>query len=338
MTVFFPELQGIERRRIIQPVDCTRLHRLEKPQHWGERLWSEVAVALAGVPFEQYPSYPEFYTQLANHFDVDPASLVVGAGIEDFIRSLMMLHRGRRVAVMWPTCAMFEIYARAFNVALVPLDVRESETDLPLDVAAVILINPSQPFDTHLPYDTMRQVADYLQGHGIMLVIDEAYHGFGAQTALGLQNEFDNVLIMRTFSKAYGAAGIRVGWAVGSPSIVQAMHAVRPSGEISAHSMAVASVLMRLHQPHVEDSIEEITEGRDYLRGWCEMTGLQVRGSWANFVTMWFGPYAERVVGDLRARGVFVRHVEPDHIMVTCGSVPLMKQFIKEFTDVIAAI
>lgn len=331
-------LAEIERRRIVMPPHTMRLNRLERPEQWPPMLRGEVATALARVQWQQYPDYPAFYRRLGEFIGVDPAGIVVGAGIEEFIRSIMILHAGKRVAVLWPTCAMFEIYARAFQVKLLPI---LTDPHAPLQVKHIVnhcrvmeadcllLANPGQPVETYFTRSQVAEIAEQLPD--VWTVIDEAYNGFGAESALGLPG----VTVLRTFSKAFGAAGIRVGYATGKN--LQYLNAIRPSGEVGSLSMAVATVLMD-QWDIVSHEIDQVIRGRDWLRHTFRCHAREAWGHFGNSVLVEH-PDAAGIVKRLAERGVLVRLVTdldgPGYFMVTCGSLPLMQKFWSEYERVL---
>lgn len=341
----FRHLGEIERKRIVTPANMQmRLNRLEKPEPWPEDLQAEIMLTFKVDALQQYPSYPEFYERLATFIGVEPQEIVVGAGIEEHIRNLFMLciEPGDTVAFLWPTCAMFEVYARIFGakVARITCDVGEGIHEivrgLPDDVKLFILANPGQPQETCFGFGALRVLAEAMRSRGGILAIDEAYHGFGAPTAVGCHDWYDNLVVLRTFSKAFGAASIRLGYAVGAPAIIAALNAVRQSGEVSAFSMHVASVLMEHYKSHVEPSIEAICGARDTLRNRVNTElGFKASGYFANHVLIDFKDVSlkEQITGRLADQGIYVKADYPEplasHMLVTCGGPVLMDRFFE---------
>jgi histidinol-phosphate aminotransferase len=333
-------LQDIERRRIAMPEHVLmRLNRLEKPEPWSSFMQGQIRHAMDTNALQQYPAYPPFYERLARFNDIPSDRLVIGAGIEEFIRNLFML-AGGKVAILWPTCAMFSLYARIFNVPLQHIvtmpDMDWTAADIAAqldgDVRLLLLANPGQPVDCCFDLDGLRIIAERCREIGATLAVDEAYHGFGAPTALPLIDEFPRVTVLRTFSKAFGAASIRLGYAISSPPVHRELDGVRQSGEVSAASMAVADVLMR-EVDHVEASIAHTIAGRNQLRDRCREIGLEARGSHANHVLIGFKTPEQRATVGKRLwdSGILTKFDFPApldrHMLVTCGSRQLMKDF-----------
>ncbi len=344
-------LQTIERRRIVMPGNVKmRIGRLEKPEPWPAELVEEIRRTAPFDLMQQYPAYPAFYDRLAAWIGVPEDRIVVGAGIEEFIRQLMAACFGQRMAVLWPSCAMVDVYAKSFNVDLdrIITDPRqppsiESIIDrVGSETRLVMLANPGQPVETCYSVKELRYLAAACEQRGAVLAIDEAYYGFGAPSAMELindrpYNEFDNVLVMRTFSKAFGAAGIRLGFAAGGAKVIKMLNAVRQSGEVSSFSMHVATALMDNYERFVVPSIREICASRHWLRRHVIQAGFQAWGEHANHVLIDLRTpeRAQKTAAALAARGIYVRACGVDPLasclLVTCGSLDLARAFFAEF-------
>jgi histidinol-phosphate aminotransferase len=345
----FAHLNTIERKRIVMPaVVGMRLNRGERPEPWPVAVQAAVSNALARrlSTFQQYPSYQEFYEKLSNYIGIPTSQIVVGAGIEEFIRTLMFLccDPGQKAAVLWPTCAMYDIYAQAFGVDLIrvkpepgkPFGMTDFMEAIPGDTRVVFVPNPGQPVETCFNIVQLTLLADMCQYSGMVLAIDEAHFGFGAPTALPLVKKYNNVVVMRTFSKFYGAASIRVGYAVGQPRIIKSLHAVRPSGEIAGPSLIIASTLLEHHETFVAYA-KEVAEARDWLREQIINLGFMAWGK-AGFSLLVEFPTSEDALGvadTLAQRGVLVKSGFPEPvekcILFSCGSMLLAKRFFSVF-------
>lgn len=339
-------LAGVERRRIVTPANVVlRLNRLERPAPWPAELIEEMQRTAPFELVQQYPNYPPFYERLARFVGVPAESLVVGAGIEEFIRTLMASCFGRNAATLWPTCAMFDVYARAFGVHLERIGVdphrhlsaAEVCSRLPAQLGVLFLANPGQPVETYFNTAELQQIAEACAQRGAVLAVDEAYHGFGSGTAVALAQDLENVVVLRTFSKAFGAAGIRLGYAVGSGRMLKALDAVRQSGEVSALSMHVATVLLDRFEAYVQPGVKVICDGRDWLRERVAAgLGFPVWGQHANHVLIDFRSVERlrKVAAALEQRGVYTKANFGGrldrHMLVTCGERALMERFYAE--------
>lgn len=344
-----------ERRRIpaMAPDIHLRLNRLERPMPWPAELALEIEDALQRVRAEQYPAYPAFYGKLQHFAGVPSSQLVAGAGAEDIIRTLFMLHAGGRIACLWPSCRMFEVYAQAFGIELQKInihprgdspnveelfDLLDPETDL------LLLVNPGQPVNTLYVPDEIRRLHQACSDAGIWLVVDEAYYGFQAPTCIRLVNEVGvDLTVIRSFSKLFGLAGARLGFAASTPDKQTILDSARSSGEVSAHAMAVGSLLMDRYADFVRPAGLEIARARDRLRAEIrDKMGLGVWGRWANFVLIECERPAVQVAERLAGYGIAVNASLPDPLgsrfmLVTCGHKQMMAEFYDAFVTAHAA-
>lgn len=337
-------LYGVERRRITMPENTfLRLNRLERV-HTDPMIVRDIWDTATGNEISLYPDYNVFYERLAAFIGRKREEIVVGSGIEEFIKTLYWLtcNPGERVTILSPTCAMFEVYADVFQIRL---DRVITDPENPPTIDAVIsaispetrlclLANPGQPVETLYGVDDLRELARACDTNGTVLAIDEAYHGFGAPTAMELVDEFDNVLILRTFSKAFGAAGIRIGYAVGQHRVLKPLDAMRSSGEATGPSMHVASVLMEDYDWLVDDALRDVCVGRNWLRDTVALRhGLKTYGAHANHVLIDLESTERRdlVVQRLADKGVLVKsgYESPvnRHILVTAADLSIMYGF-----------
>jgi len=354
MNLFLPRfahLADLERRRIPPtPAEALRLHRLERPEPWEAELADEIW--RTQPPINWYPDYAAFYAKLADFWGVSLNRIVVGAGIEDLIRNLFILcvAPGDKVAFTWPTCVMFDVYAQAFGAEAVhlvtdpddPLDIGELIDCIPEGTRLVILPSPGQPVESCYGAEEIVALARHCSRLGAVLAVDEAYYGFGAATVAYLIGAIPNLIVLRTFSKALGGAALRVGFALGLPSVIKPLDAIRQSGEIAGPSLHAASVLMERWESHVEPGIAAVCAGRDWLRRRLAEDGYSGLGKLANHVLVDLCT-AERaaIVGqrlwDAGCRVKFGFPAPVDrHLLVTCGSVDLMRQFYAAFNEALA--
>jgi histidinol-phosphate aminotransferase len=347
----FQHLGTIKRQRIVMPpVVDMRLSRLEKPEPWPAELIDLIRETMPLETLQQYPDYPPFYEALSDFLGVPSEKIVVGAGSEELIRMLMFIAAdpGQKIAILWPTCAMYEVYARAFGLQVVkivtdpnrPPTIDDIIAQITPDVRLVFIPNPGQPVETCYSPAELTRLANYCAISETVLVIDEAYRGFGAMTAYYLTDTFENVAILQTFSKGFGCASLRVGYSIAGKTLTTALNAVRQSGEVSAFSMYIVTVLMQHFDQYVEPSRAEIRKARDILKVKIKMLlGLKAWGRYANHVLIEFPSKgcAAKVTKALNARGIHVKSNFPApidrHMLVTCGSPKLMERFFENLKE-----
>ncbi len=206
---------------------------------------------------------------------------------------------------------------------------------------AIVLANPNAPTGIAL---SRREIARLLdQNAGIPVVVDEAYVDFGGETAIPLLADHPNLLVVRTFSKSRALAGLRVGYALGSPSLIEALSRVKncfnsdPVGRI-AQAGAVASVE---DEAYFQASLKIIVAERENMAAQLRELGFEVLPSSANFV---FARHEKAKGGELtqalRERAVLIRHFNAprinDYLRITVGTAEQTGRLTSALKDILA--
>ena len=243
-----------------------------------------------------------------------------------------------RVAMSFaPTYSMYPEYARDTHTEWVQGH-RHDDFSFDFDHAAeligehrpfvVLLPSPNNPTGTALPHDVIGRLAE-LVGEGV-LVIDEAYAEFrrtGTPSAMELLAEHPNLVVTRTMSKAFAAAGLRLGYLAADARICDALRVVRLPYHLSATNQAIARAALA-HAPVLLGQVSSLREERDALVEWLRAESFEVADSDANFVLV--GRFANRhaVWQQLLDDGVLIREVGPEGwLRVSIGTPDEMDRF-----------
>jgi histidinol-phosphate aminotransferase len=278
---------------------------------------------------------------LAARFDVPVEQVVLGNGADELIRfaALATLDPGERGVYPWPSFQSYPtaVAAAAGEATEVPMRQRALDLDALLDAAAgaklVYLANPNNPTGTLVARDDIARLAEQLPP-GALLVLDEAYAEYAEDEPQGtelVRGGHERICVLRTFSKVYGLAALRVGYAIASPQIADALNRVRPLFNVNQPAQEAA--LASLHEKEaVRRRIVHTRRARDELYDTLGSAGLDPIRSHANFV------YADVPDGDadgladrLLHAGFIVRALRafgaPGAIRVTVGTDEEMRLF-----------
>ena len=201
----------------------------------------------------EYPdtSYRELVDQLVAYTGFPAEQIVVGCGADEVLDMIakVFLEKGARAVVTRPSYAMYPVLVSLNDATLVPVDdLSEYRRDtLALaraarDATAVFLCNPNNPTANLIPLEDIRALVKSVT---CPVVIDEAYFEFAGMTAAGLIAEFPRVIVVRTLSKAFSLAGLRVGYALAAPEMADVINRVRPPNSIGSISLRLASAALR---------------------------------------------------------------------------------------------
>ena len=263
---------------------------------------------------------------LSNRYGVPPNRIAIGNGSVEILLAAgeALLEPGAEVVYAWPSFSVYPHLAAASGATAitVPLDADERHDleaiarEITVATRLVIVCNPNNPTSTALPLD---EIAAFVAGvpRHVCVILDEAYCEFNTlddpDASLDLLPKHPNLVLLRTFSKVYGLAGLRVGFALcGSESFVQAVNQVRQPFFCNAAAQAAAIEALR-HQDAVTDRVERAVMARIEIDEGLRDLGIEPAESQANFV--WFdlpeGTDERDVVRGLADRQVLVRAGTP---------------------------
>jgi histidinol-phosphate aminotransferase len=262
-----------------------------------------------------YPDTSVLYQRLSEFLSISPTSLLLTAGSDGAIRAVFeaFVLPGERVLFTDPSFAMYAVYAAMFGAEPITLRYRPSDQGPILDPdhlveligrsrpRLVCLPNPDSPTGTVLLEPAMLRIAEAACDAGTVLLVDEAYYPFHPWTALPWIDRFDNLVVTRTFTKAWGLAGSRVGFAAACPRLTAILHKVRPMYEINGVGLALAARLLD-HAEEVERSVVRLLEGKAAFVS--DLTGLGFRTlpTAGNFLHVAFGDRAPAIHAALAGR------------------------------------
>jgi histidinol-phosphate aminotransferase len=268
------------------------------------------------MAFSRYPdpTVGELRQVIAERHGVDPERVVVGNGGDELIQALLLAYGGpERTAVAFtPTFSMYEILAKVTGTRFVGLD-RDRAFDIPADAARrvneaggriVFACSPNNPTGNVVDAGTIRSLCKEVDG---LVMIDEAYQEFSSSTALDLP-QYRNLAVLRTFSKAFSLAGLRVGYLIADPEIIRNINKVRLPYNVNVFSQAAAAALMS-EPGELEEIIAEITVERGRLaEAISDLGGYNVYPSGANFLLVECAESGDAVWRKLLDEGILVRN------------------------------
>ena len=265
---------------------------------------------LERLPLNEYPdtSYTTLTDELAAYTGIASAQITVGAGADELLDLIAKAYigAGDTVVLSRPTYAMFRIVSEMAGgrVVAVPTAGLKMDQERFLQSARharlTWLCNPNNPTGELLPVRFIETLAEQTAG---VVAVDEAYFEFSGVTAAPLLTRFPNLVLVRTLSKAFGLAGVRVGYALAGPPISAALRRVRPPDSVSVVSEALGVRALR-DQPGMRRRVASIVNFRESLFRELTGLGLEVRPSLGNFLLVRAGNGA---ASWLLRRGLVVR-------------------------------
>jgi histidinol-phosphate aminotransferase len=332
----------------LDPDDLTKLSSNENPH--GPSPAAVEAIRETATRVSVYPkaSHTDLGARLADHWDCLPEQIWVTAGGDgalDYL-SRAFLEPGDRVLAPEPGFSYYRMSARYHHGTVATYDLSKADdfAQTPATVLdaydgerIVYLTTPHNPTGAEFSRESIVELATSVDDH-TLLVVDEAYGEYTtAPSSVDLLDDHDNVAVVRTFSKAYGLAGLRVGYAVVPASWADAY--ARVNTPFAASEIGCRAALAALDDDdHLERSVETARWARAYLRDELVAPTWESGG---NFVLAAVGD-AERVADATQRRGVIVRDCSsfglPECVRITCGTREETRRAVETINEVLAEV
>ncbi len=277
---------------------------------------------------------PHLVSALAEKFGVKKSQIVLGNGSDEIIDMLgkAFLRPGDEVLGIRATFSVYRATALLYGARFV--SVSESEAKVPLEsylqaitpkTRAIFLCNPNNPTGA---YYAEREVLEFLEKvpSSVLVFIDEAYSEFATASdyprLVPQLSKFSNLMLNRTFSKIYGLAGLRIGYAFSSEEVIRAMWKVKPPFDVNLAAQA-AAVAALSDDEHLRRTLEMNARGIQMLTQSFENLGFEVLPTQANFLCIRIGERCAELVKFLERNGMIVRYLKsfglPEWVRVTVG-------------------
>ncbi len=293
----------------------------------------KMARAAAEIPFNRYPDplAKEVCAAFAALHHLPPELVTAGNGSDELISVIMsaLLQKGEKVLTVSPDFSMYSFYT---TITENPCIVLQKNNDLQMDVQRVIdtirqenirlfiFSNPCNPTSLGLTREQVRQIITETDA---LIVLDEAYMDFWDQSLLNEVARYDNLIILRTCSKALGLAALRLGFAVANPALTRILQAAKSPYNVNAVTQAMALVILqnpvyaRVYPQLLVESRKMLLEGFKRL----EQAGQieRVFDSKTNFVLVQ-SPKAAELYDQLAQRGILVRKIGEQYLRITAGT------------------
>ena len=270
--------------------------------------------ALTPEMLTRYPEYGESRQTLAGYFGFKPEEMLLTNGTDDAIKAICdaFVDPGDVLLVPAPTFPVYEFFHKVAGGAIERVRYDE-QFRLPVEsiVAAIkkktrwlALASPNNPTGTEISKPDLRTILE--AAPHVLVLVDEAYFDYSGQTVLPWIRKYQNLLVTRTFSKAFGLAALRMGFIFGHPELVELMHRAQNPFQVNTLALVAASIAIR-HEGHVKRYVAQVRANRARVYRWLESRGIPYVPSSANFILTRVGEHAPEIAQHLRAEGILVR-------------------------------
>ncbi|MCL6471771.1 MAG: histidinol-phosphate transaminase [Firmicutes bacterium] len=299
----------------------------ESPYNLPEAILEQIKDALDDIAYNRYPDPQslELRELISSHFGLEAGNVFVGNGGDEVIQNLYLAYggSGRKAVTFEPMFEVYGITGRMTDTEIVsilrnPDDLKADDSikqAYGIDAALIFLCNPNNPTGDTVPID---RIEELLQNTEALVVIDEAYGEFSGETALPLLAKYENLAILKTFSKAFSLAGLRAGYLLASEEVVGNLMKVKLFFNFSKLSQAIAKIAFA-NRAVFDKQIQVILRDRDKL--FAEMSkieGIKVFPSRSNFILFRTNKPATDVWQSILDKGILIRNCSNLVLLENC--------------------
>ena len=313
------------------------------PKHFIQSLKREITPEL----IMRYPEYNRIDAQIADHNHIKPNNICISNGSDAAIKYIFdaYISSGDRVLFAVPTFAMYSVYCAMFDAEAVnimynhdfSLPVQRFKDMLSKNIKVAVIVNPNNPTGTVIKTEDLLSTIRIAHKNNVLLIVDEAYFYFYPETVIGHIRNFDNLVVLRTFSKLCSLAFLRIGYAAACSAIIENLKKVKPTFDVNGVAALFAENLMN-NSGIIDNLINATLEGKRYLAKNLDEAGIEYIYGYANFILIRCKKRPEKIKERLLARGILVHAgfsfpALKDYIRVTVGDKAIMKKFWNNFIE-----
>lgn len=299
-----------------------KLNANENPYGLPEEIIEEILREAKNLKYFRYPNANSVKLSeiISSFWGLNRDNIVIGNGSDELIDYLIKAfsEKGRRVITTAPSFAMYKIYSiiNGSNFVQIPLSqsnfslnedkiLEEAKRE---DSSIIFIAYPNAPTGNYFAEDKIIKI---IEESGCLVVVDEAYYEFGKKTFVPLISRYDNLVILRTFSKAYSIASLRVGYLLSNPEVINEIRKVKSPFNVNTFSQLAAQVVFE-NKEILKDSIKKIIEEREKLINRInEIPPFKAHTSRTNFVLVEVGSKenSDLAYSNLLKQGILVQKV-----------------------------
>lgn len=315
----------------------------------SDKITGELGEAIAKLPFNRYPDpyASKLVSAFANLYNVDKECITAGNGSDELISIIAgcFLEKGDKVLTFTPDFSMYDFYSHLYELEVVSLE-KDDNLEIDVDAAisyinrhnirAVMLSNPCNPTSIGLARE---KTLHLIKSVNSLVVLDEAYMDFWDESLIDVASKYDNLILLRTCSKAIGLASLRLGFAIANPKLTKALRAAKSPYNVNGISQAMGEIILK-DREFLQQSINEIIRSRDTLykglKSICAKSQkiTRVFETRTNFIFIQTD-FANEIYEQLLLMSISIRKMG-GYIRISCGSEEENEKVIDAFSKILS--
>lgn len=303
--------------------------------------------ALREMDVQEFRKYPDAETRplvdvLAEYYQIKPEQVFVGVGSDDVLAMSFLTFFNSGKPILFPdiTYSFYDVWADLLKIpyACQPLDdeFHIRVEDYKKDCGGIVIPNPNAPTGVEMG---LSQIEEILKSNpDVIVIIDEAYVDFGADSALSLLPKYENLLVVQTFSKSRSLAGMRIGYAIGCPKMIKYLNDVKYS--FNSYTMNMTALTLGVEavkdDAYFKETLQKVINTRERVKGELKALGFVFQDSKSNFIFASHPNYlAKELFEALKQAGIYVRYFNKpridNYLRISIGTDAEMDELIAFF-------
>ena len=293
------------------------------------------------------PEVTDLVHAIAAYYGMNDNQVFVGVGSDDVLSMCFLTFFNSDKPILFPdiSYSFYSVWADLYRIPYekqaLDKEFNITASDYYKENGGVIFPNPNAPTGLYMGLDTVRDIIEH--NRDVVVIVDEAYIDFGGQSARELVNEYDNLLVVQTFSKSRSMAGMRIGYAFGSPELIKALNDVKFS--FNSYTMNMTSIKYGVasinDKAYFEECVDKIITTREKAKKSLSELGFTFPDSKANFI---FAAHksvpAKEIFEKLKEKKIFVRYFNQpgidNYLRITVGTDEQMDKLMEALSEIVA--
>tara|TARA_B100001996_G_scaffold369990_1_gene343979 strand:+ start:172 stop:1251 length:1080 start_codon:yes stop_codon:yes gene_type:complete len=343
-------IQNLNRIQTSQNRDLKKgvlLDRNERVDYFDEKTFKKITKSISRFSLNATPDISQLYKQLANYHKISASNIYVAQGITEIMSHILfsVVKKEEEVVLMNPTYPMYEVLCKLHNVKFklwkfnkkLQLDLNEFKKLINNKTKVVFLVNPNLPIEYEFNEKYKKEIYKICKEKNILIVYDEAYYHFGASSEAKKIKKYKNLIVMRTFSKAWGLPGIRLGYMISDKKICEYISKCRSLVETNAFSFQIAQWAMK-NKLILKEHVKNVKNGAKFIKKKLKSVNEKFHGGNVTNAIILKLPNVrstENLREYLRKKKIYIRtkFKSPidSYIRISLGSPKKLAKFFKEY-------
>jgi histidinol-phosphate aminotransferase len=323
------------------------MERNERVDEFSQSIMKKIFSQINSFDLRTYPDTDKIYKEVAKWQKVRDNQIILTEGADGGLLRVfkVFISGGDKVITCNPSFAMYPIYCDMFGAKHHPINLKVKNYDFFSEIKKhikkvkpklVAIANPNQPIEIMLNLKQIGEICKLAKKYNSLVIIDEAYYHFNNVTAKNLINKFENLIVVRTFSKAFGLAGMRIGYTMSNKKIIGYMLSIKPIYEINAVNIKLVRFFLK-NLNIMKNYVAEVAKSRILFKNSLKKHNIEVVGKYSNTVLFKLkdNNQVKKIIKYLYKKKFIIRPMTIDgdnsYIRATIGGVKIMKNFLKQF-------